>query len=235
LSSKHLDGGALVDEALRINLRYLVEIVERFELCPWARGAREDGAVARRVLLGGDRGALVDGIVAAHDEWAAAPRTLIGLVILPDLHPDEPAGIDADTFEALVNDARRAITRRAGGRPPFALAPFHPTAAYRTERPEQLVPLLRRAPDPTIQLVRFSALDAVKQHSGKFLFDGSAAAFAELERRATQVPISDRIARDNFATVGRVGIEALLAILDAIAADRRRAYRAARENSSQST
>jgi hypothetical protein len=220
----------LVGEALRINLRYLVEIIERFDLCPWARGAREEGAVSRRVLLGVERGALVEGVVAAHEEWAAAPRTLIGLVILPDLHPDEPAGLAAEAFDALVEEARVALAARAGGRPAFALAPFHPSAPYRTERPEQMVPLFRRAPDPTIQMVRFSALDAVKQRSGKFLFDGSLAAFAELERRAAHPPVSERIARDNFATAARVGIDAIQAALDEIGADRRRAYANAREN-----
>lgn len=216
-------------EALRINLRYLVEVIERFDLCPWARGAREEGAVARRVLLGAERRALVDGIVAAHEEWAATAGTLIGLVILPDLHPDEPGGLDAEAFDALVEETRRALSARAGGRPAFALAPFHPRAPYRAERPEQMVPFFRRAPDPTIQLVRFSALDAVKQRTGKFLFDGSAAAFAELERRAAQPPVSDRIARDNFATAARVGIDAMQTVLDGLADDRRHAYAHARE------
>lgn len=230
MSSNDLEAReSLEAEVLRINLRYLVEVIERFDLCPWARGAREEGAVERRVLLDASRAQLVDGIVTTSEEWAARPRTLIGLLILPGLHPDEPGGLDADGFEDLVNDARRVMTKRAGGRPAFALAPFHPASPYRSDRPEQMVPLFRRAPDPTIQLVRFSALDAVKQRSGKFLFDGSAAALAELERRAAQPPVSDRIAQTNWETANRVGVEAMQAVLDEIGADRRAAYGRARE------
>src|ERR1051325_11752428 len=40
-------------EVERILERYLVEVVERHELCPWARTARERGELAIGVLWGG--------------------------------------------------------------------------------------------------------------------------------------------------------------------------------------
>lgn len=203
---------------LRINLRYLVEVVERFGLCPWARGARESGAVERRVLAG----LSVDATLAAFDEVAALPGALIGLLVFPEAAAATVR--DAEAFDRFCESVRQALARRAGGRPAMAMAAFHPRAVYSLKTPAQLVPLLRRSPDPTIQLVRFSSLDQLKNGSGKFLFDGSAAAFAELERRKTEVPISDRIAADNLATVNHVGPEALQAILDDIMADRARSY-----------
>jgi hypothetical protein len=77
-----------------------------------------------------------------------------------------------------------------------------------------------------VQLVRFSALDAVRSPAptGKFLFDGSSTAWLELERRSQAVPVSERIARDNFETAARVGRERMQAILDDIRADRARSY-----------
>ena len=38
-------------EVLRINERFLVEVVEALGLCPWAEGARKTGALKREVIL----------------------------------------------------------------------------------------------------------------------------------------------------------------------------------------
>ncbi len=74
--------------------------------------------------------------------------------------------------------------------------------------------------------MRFSALDAVRSGApaGKFLFDWSAEAQRELERRAQSVPVSERIARDNFARVAQVGRATLEAVFADIMQDRARTY-----------
>ena len=218
-----LAGSPPVDEVLRINLRYLVEVVERFGLCPWARGARESGAVERRVVAGVPS---LEPTMAVCDEVAGLETALIGLVVFPDAAAATVA--DAEAFDRFVESVRQQLARRAGGRPVMAMAAFHPCAAYSTKTAAQLVPLLRRSPDPTIQLVRFSTLDQLKRGpggGGKFLFDGSAAAFLELERRRHEVPISDRIAADNLATIEKEGAATVQAVLDDIMADRARSYR----------
>ena len=56
------------------------------------------------------------------------------------------------------------------------------------------------------------------------MFDFSAAAWAELEKREHRLPTSERIARDNHALVVREGISTLQAIYDDIRADRQRSY-----------
>src|SRR5262249_45279145 len=96
-------------------------------------------------------------------------------------------------------------------------------SAYELATPAQAVGFFRRAPDPTLQLVRASVLDAVRGGSGKFVFDFSPAAWAELKKREHRLPTSERIARDNHALlVQRIG--ELQAIYDDIRADRDRSY-----------
>src|ERR671935_113825 len=41
----------IVHGVLRINERFLVEVVEALGLCPWAEGARKTGALRREVIV----------------------------------------------------------------------------------------------------------------------------------------------------------------------------------------
>ena len=200
---------------LRIHTRYLEEIVEAHELCPWAKGARQSGALARRVIAD----APLDGALAAIDHFAGDEKIVVAILIFPR----HEAG--AEDFDRFVANVRKADLARRTTRAPFALAAFHPRAAWGDESPERLVMFFRRSPDPSIQLVRFAALDAVRSSapSGKFLFDGSAAAMAELERRALTIPVSERIARDNFDRFHAARAELERALGD-IEADRARSY-----------
>jgi hypothetical protein len=210
---------SLIDEALRLNERYLVEVVEAFDFCPYARGARQEGEVERRVVLPADEEAAVVECVEAIAAIEARAQSVIGLLILPRL------AIDAEAFDRFVNRVRERDQKRR--RPPFALAAFHPEGRYGTDTPEKLVMLLRRSPDPTIQLVRFSALEGVKgarPSNKKFLFHFHAGALAELERRAEVRTPSEKIAQNNFATVSREGEGRVRAIIDDIIADRERTY-----------
>jgi hypothetical protein len=201
----------LVAEALRLNARYLDEVVERFDFCPYARGARDAGQVERTVILDEDPRAQAVAAIAAQKA-----ETVIGLLIFPRLE------LDPDAFDRFVNEVRTGDATRS-----FALAAFHPSAPYGVDTPQKLVMLLRRSPDPTIQLVRFSALAAVKggaPANKKFLFQWNAAAFAELEKRVEQRSPSEKIAQNNFETVAREGEARIRAVLDDIRADRDRSY-----------
>jgi hypothetical protein len=202
---------------LRLNDRYLDEVVERFDFCPYARGARQAGQVARAVILDGSEGGALYEAVLAVRQTAARAETVIGLLIFPRLE------LDPDGFDRFVNRVRELDQEKA-----FALAAFHPSAPYGVDTPQKLVMLLRRSPDPTIQLVRFSALAAVKggaePSNKKFLFHYSARALAELDKRAEIRTPSEKIAQSNFATVGREGEARVRAVLDGIRADRDAAY-----------
>jgi hypothetical protein len=206
-----------LEEVLRINDRYLTEIVERLELCPYAAGVRQTHAFHREVLLLEEpRGELVR---AAVDKVDAA-GAIIGLLIFPRCR------LTSSAFDRLV-DALRTSDREFGTRPVFAMAPFHPEARFEVDTPPKLVPLFRRAPDPTIQLVRLTSLDAVHSSapSGKFVFDYSPEAFVKLAERSSP-SLSERIAAQNHCTAMREGVEAILARQKAIQEDRDRSYAA---------
>lgn len=196
-SSLKAQSSQLTAEVLRINLRYLTEVVEAFGLCPFARQVRLGGGLERRVSF--DRAGDAAAAHALVTELGADSRVELGLLIYPML------ALDPDAFDRLVQRLRQANADRGGERPVFAMAPFHPRAAFSAASPERLVGLFRRAPDPTIQLVRLAALDALRQ-------DGAS---GELSRRITA---------DNHARFVSEGLERFQAVYDDIEADRARSY-----------
>jgi hypothetical protein len=190
---------------LRINERWIHEVVERYGICPFALPSMKAGAVARRVVR--------DPAAARPlvDELAADARVEVALLIFPTV-----------TMTAAEFDAACAPLRAAN--PAFVAAVFHPETPYELATPARAVGFFRRSPDPTLQLVRASVLQQVRGPDGKFLFDFSAAAWAELKRREHRLPTSERIARDNHALILRDGIVELQAILDDIKRDRDLSY-----------
>ena len=209
----------LVREAIRLHERYTVEIVEGYDVCPWARHARLAGEVDRAVLL--QRDEALEPTLSLLDRLEADPRCLpVAIAIYPRLALDPPA------FDRFAQRLRDADQKRHGGKPVYVSASFHPEYRLDLRSPASLVPFLRRSPDPSLQLVRLSVIEEArgKSHSGTFVFDFSPAAWDELRRRAASPPIAERIAADNLRTVEREGIEAFEAKLRAIAEDRARSY-----------
>ena len=200
-------------EVLRINERWIVEVVERFGVCPFAEPAMKAGRVARRVILGRDEGERAAAARVTIAELARDEKIEVALLIFPTVTAD------ADAFDAWCAPLRAAHAA-------FVAAVFHPACAYDVATPAQAVGFFRRAPDPTLQLVRVAALEAVRANAGggKFMFDFSPAAWAELKKREHRLPTSDRIAHDNHAMLAREGISTLAAICDDIRADRQRSY-----------
>jgi hypothetical protein len=142
----------LVSEALRLNARYVEDVVIGWDLCPWAARAWIDGQVVRRVFTD-------DGLDAAPagafiDELLANPDAAIGLAIFPRV---------TCTVGAWERFAERVRRTHAGT--PFLAAAFHPdygapeATADATVDAARLVPFIRRTPDPTLQLVRASLVD----------------------------------------------------------------------------
>jgi len=169
--------------------------VEALSICPFARATRLGGQLAREVVFDEDAGALA-ARVRAHDTSAAQ----IILLIAPDF-----AG-DARAWERFCDEVRRAD--EAARAPVFAMAPFHPDTPYHSDTPARLVGLFRRTPDPTLQLVRFTALDAARRRApdGKFFFDGSPASWSRLAERPER-GLSEQIAFENFERLGKTAHE----------------------------
>jgi hypothetical protein len=147
-----LDDAALVAEALRVNARYVEELVIGWNLCPWAAKAWRDGAVTRRVFLDAAPAApAVADVAAFMTEADGSPGFEVGLAIFPR------AAVTVGAWEAFAERVRRA----AG---PFVVAAFHPD--YRrddepADNAAQMVSALRRTPDPTLQFLRADRLAAI--------------------------------------------------------------------------
>ena len=203
-------------EALRLCDRYVREVVLAFDLCPWAEGVLRAGGLARRVLPG--RQPTPVECLPIIDEWSrGAPAASgdgsaaggagraaidIGFIIFP-LRAGSPGSFDS--FAEAVRRADRA--RRAREQPPpFVIAAFHPEGAPRFDGPHQLVSVVRRTPDPLLQLVRADLLERVK----------------------TAAPgVSEQIGERNFATLRDPASTARFdAVVRDIRADRDRAYAA---------
>jgi hypothetical protein len=193
-------------EVMRVLGRYLVEVVERYELCPWARAARERGEIAVGVLWGEPA---LDAWIAEATRLLAAPETRIAMVDAPEL--------------AIARGALGALRDAVAARMPAAgVAEFHPAAELDLATPPRLVPFLRRSPDPMLQLVPLAIIDAVR--AGQPM-PGLAQQASMLGGRAEppRRDVAVRIAEANHARVTRDGA-AIAAVLDDIAADRRAAY-----------
>ncbi|HVU51218.1 MAG TPA: DUF1415 family protein [Polyangia bacterium] len=188
-------------EALRLNTRYVNEVVLAWDLCPWAEKAFTSGQVRQRVLLA--EAPAPEDVLPLLDECDAAPQIAIGLLIFPRL------AMRAAAFDAFAERVRRADHARrpdAATSPPapsFLIAAFHPDAPRTFGTPPQLVSFVRRTPDPTLQLVRAAVL-----------------------RRATgEGPrVSDDVTRRNFEAVSARGAAALDAVLRDLRRDRDESY-----------
>jgi len=137
---------ALVAEALRVNARYVEEVVIGWGLCPWAARAWNDGQVTQRVFTDAEPDAAP--VAAFIDELGAKPDAAIGLAIFPRV------ACTVGAWERFAERVRRA-------RREFLAAAFHPEYAPPADGPldaVRLVPFIRRTPDPTLQLVRASLL-----------------------------------------------------------------------------
>lgn len=187
-------------EALRLNDRYLTEVVLAFGLCPWAERAIADGEVRRAVVLA--QAPALDAALGFIDELVSAgPAAAVGMLLFPR------AAVASAAFDRFTEEVRRADRERcrAQGRQDFVMAAFHPEGAAHFTTPYQLVSFLRRTPDPMIQLVRAPLLDRL---------------------RAPRPSLSEDVAQQNFATVNARGAAALDAILGDIRRDREQSYAA---------
>jgi hypothetical protein len=216
--------------------RYLVEVVEHLGLCPFARRSREQGRVHRPLRWVHDAidtasvAAQLHTIVRAHPD----AEILLPTFVVPADHPWR----DAETFAAFVPELRAAY--EATGGPRFFMVAFHPGFGAdpgAKVSAENLVPRLRRTPDPVIQCVNAEVLERARHAAQltarerlieRFAHDPVMAALVARSIQADP-ELSAEIARNNFAAVGRgPGAHALQARISAIDAARAAAESAPR-------
>ena len=194
-------------------------LVEELDLCPWARPARRAGELRVEIDLldehpGAGMAELVTRLAAAASRWAADPSMRVGLLLVPDL-PLSPSG---------WRQIRDALAARA---PAFVMADFHPEAEYRGETPARLVGLLRRAPDPLLQLVPHAEMKALSR--APHIPTQAELALLLADPFALPPPPPDpreRVAQQNFATAHALGVEVLAARYEDLQRRRRARYAA---------
>jgi hypothetical protein len=208
---------AIERETLRLNRRYLAEVVERYSLCPWALRSRSEGHVGEYVFQQETPDDLAPSL-ATIDALEAHPHVEVALFIYPRLWLGR---LDFEHFARRL----RALDadRHEAGAAPFAMAAFHPDASPHLDDPERLIPFLRRSPYPTLQLVRASALERVRggEEEGTAFFDLAVLGVPALLPSAPP-SLRERIARRNLETVREVGVETVEAALADIFGDRDR-------------
>ena len=211
---------ALVREALRLSERYVIEVVERFGLCPWAERARREGRVKTLVLLQ-DSPTLFEPSLSSMAELAADETVEVAMLVYPRL---ELGRLDFEHFARQVRqlDAQRYEVSSI----PLAMAAFHPDAAPDTTDAERLIPFLRRTPDPTLQLVRYSVIERARGQfsEGTEFFQPGIHDLERLEKKP--IRLREQIALTNLESVLEAGIPNFEAVLSDIRRDRDQTYRA---------
>lgn len=224
--------------ALARNDAYLRNFVEALGLCPYAKACREGGRLHRRVLLsrGGEPGsagfaqAVADAAAAALEIGRLPSESVeVALLLFPSLAPQLASGAaGAQAFEALCAALREELRRAHAGRahqegrpdvpgeadaPPFYCVAFHPDLPEDLADEHRAVGLIRRSPDPTLQLVRRSVLQAVRGDQGSTFVDARDLSREQLLAVAAARSVSDQIAQANLATLRREGPDAVRALL----------------------
>lgn len=209
-----MDDEGLAREALRINLRFNVEIIEAFDVCPFAKPARGAGTSERFVVTSGDP---LERLVEVARDLEGRASLEVAQVVFPRLTKtlDAPA----------LQDLGRQFAARSGRSPIFVHAAFHPELDFHDATPSRMVPFFRRAPDATIQLIRLAVLDRIhaSKPRGTQFFSGSP---DELTKLLASRPesVTDRITRENHERA-QAGMQARIeSVFADILRDRDAAY-----------
>jgi hypothetical protein len=219
-----VDRDALRAEALRIHLRYSVEVIEALGFCPWAHAARVAGRVRTIVVFGNPQdtaGTFHGEILGEIDAIEGDEAVEVGLLVFPELTLSRLA------FQHLAARVRTDYAeRRARTRQSFALADFHPDAEPDLAAPERLVPFIRKCPDPTFLLIRHAALDGKRLGpAGSRFVDTSMLSALELGAKLDHTePLHARLARANLQEVQRLGVARVQVLLAEISRDRDESY-----------
>lgn len=203
-------------EVFRVNDRYLVDFIEEFSFCPFARSGRVGGATKRYMYYADTTN--VEPLLELMLEVAADESQVVVQVVLPmiEVGPKEWA-LFCQQLTAMGN------ARWEGGAV-LACAPLHPELAFNMKSAATMIPLLRRSPDPTIQWVRLDGLESIYEGRSKktaYVEPGNIMAYLEQERPPS---LYDRIANSNLSMAKRLRVEHVEELLAEYARDGKRSY-----------
>ena len=188
---------SFVAEVHRVHRRYAAEVVAKNGFCPFLKDV-DTGFGRFCVMLDAE-----PDVAGALEAVQAAGTSVIHLV-----YPCTP--LAASPFEKFAGKLGEALKKAL--RDPPVMATFHPLLPGDGSNPFRLVGLLRRAPDPFVQLIPEGL------HEGGTMFAGA----ADLEQTTTGEELDS--AHANFAKVHGGFLEKLVALMNEIRADRDRGY-----------
>lgn len=188
-------------EVLRIHRRYASEVVAENRLCPFLRDI--DTGFGRFCVMLEPRELDVEAALEA----VLSSATAVVHLVYPCARPLPPA------FEKFAGSLSKALKVAYPGpeRPPV-MASFHPDLSGDPSGPYRLIGMLRRAPDPFIQLIPEGL------HQGGTVFAG----FEPITM--PRDPAERDPALANFQRLKDGGVERIVATLADIYADRARSY-----------
>ena len=206
--------------------RYLLELVERWDICPFARRCREDGRLWRRIIwptTAQDAADRMDAAIDALESKAMEGMPEVALLLCPGLQH-----VDARAFNEIYVAARARYQTRHP-KPAFYVVAFHPTLRLNANTPASLVNFWRRSPHPTLQFVsvallaRLRQVDRIKDPNRIALEMAGMGATAEeigaaLEQLREHLPVSERVAEHNWETFTTEGAEVFIELQEDIAA-----------------
>lgn len=205
--------------ALRANAQYVQAFLEEYSFCPFSRGGRVQGQTAVYVHFAesNEMQPLVD-LVA---ELAPHADKVVIQVIFPMID------VSAEDWRTFCHELTNAANMRLPQGETYAVAPLHPGLSYRTTTPYTLIPLFRRAPDPTIQWVRLDGLEQIYAgRSRKDIYIPPELIQAYLAKPYRK-PLFDQIAETNMKMAIRLGIEFIENTLSDISKQAQLGYRSA--------
>ena len=206
---------AIEEVALEANERYLTDVIERFAFCPYSKEGRQNGET--RLVVHYADSPSIDALLDLMDE-AIESGVVVTQVILPLVEVDADAFV---RFAIALTDLGHA--RR--GDSVFAVAPLHPGLEF-GEDGHAMVPLFRRAPDPTIQWVRLDGLAAIYEgRDGEDAYLPPEEIFEFLAAHPKGKPrLYDRICDTNAMMAHRLGVDQVVRMLREISDDARERY-----------
>lgn len=210
--------------ALHANARWTREVIEAGNYCPFARRAREQQRAIALVsfddvdLDAPDQSAAE--LFGHAERLADDERAEVVQVIFPLLD------VGPDRWQRYAKGLTSAVHRRRGGASVFAVAAFHPDLPWSSDGPQSIVPLLRRTPDPTIQWLRLDVLHRVREGrpEGDVALPDAPHDAQQLLKQASRPPLSEVVAKANWATATTRGLDALEARLRTLSEEAQQSY-----------
>ena len=205
----------IVAQALDGNRWWQQSIVEALNLCPWAMSARREGRARVEVFTGAvprdPRGGITPPLRDLVVDLLHDDRVEVFQLVFPGLP------LDALGFERWAKALTAAAHDAFGRSAVVAVAAFHPALPWRREPALALVPLLRRAPDPTVQWLRLDVLERVREgrSQGDVWLPSDPVEAARVLAEAARPSVAARVAEANAARVASIGHDTLEARLRA--------------------